>query len=129
MDLLGSSGDDTSSMSKAPTPLPEDPPVYSKNGLNLALVVTRQEGKDVLVQARFLCTSGAVESIMLQAAVPKTQHLQMHALSKSTLYAGEQAMQDMDIAGVMSGKVRLRIRLIYRVRGEEVRDQLDWTQP
>ena len=129
MDLLGSSGDDTSSMSKAPTPLPEDPPVYSKNGLNLALVVTRQEGKDFLVQARFLCTSGAVESIMLQAAVPKTQHLQMHALSKSTLYAGEQAMQDMDIAGVMSGKVRLRIRLIYRVRGEEVRDQLDWTQP
>ena len=67
---------------------------------------------------------------MLQAAVPKTQQLQMLPLSKSSIVPGEQATQNMRISGVSTnGKVRLRIRLSYHVHGEEVRDQLDWMQP
>lgn len=103
-----------------------DPPVYDKNGLSMSLSV-RTQGTHLVVQARFTAST-PVEGIMLQAAVPKTQQLQMMPLSKSALLPGESATQDMRVGGVKN-KVRLRIRLFYHVHGDDVREQMDWTQP
>jgi len=120
-----------SSMNLLDEPESEKPqalPVYNKNGFSMALNIL-SHGADVTVQACFTCTTD-VQHIMLQAAVPKTQQLQMLPLSKSSIVPGEQATQNMRISGVSTnGKVRLRIRLSYHVHGEEVRDQLDWMQP
>lgn len=103
-------------------------PVYNKNGFSMALTLL-SHGTEITVQACFTSTAD-VQNILLQAAVPKTQQLQMLPLSKSSIVPGEEATQNMRISGVSNnGKVRLRIRLSYHVHGEEVREQLDWMQP
>lgn len=100
---------------------------YHRHGLRLAFTVEKT-GDSVQVQARFTATDGAaVEGLSLQAAVPKSQQLQMFALSSATVQPGDVATQDMRISGVGAAALRLRIRIAFTVHGEQVRDQVDWT--
>ena len=82
------------------------------------------------MQAIFSAPDGAtIEGLTLQAAVPKTQQLQMYSLSQSRIMPGQRATQAMRVTGLGAGVIRLRMRLAYVVNGEPQRAQLDWTQP
>lgn len=94
----------TDLFSSAPTPSLQKPPAhaaYNKNSLSLTLSVQRSAA-GALVTARFTNTSNfeRLTGVGLQAAVPKSQKLQLNAVSKSELDGGEEAVQSMKIVAV-----------------------------
>ena len=94
-DILGSSN------LSSPPPAGQYHTAYNKNSLNLTLSVQRNAGQAQIV-ARFQNESnfGRFTGVGLQAAVPKSQKLQLQGLSRSELDGGEEATQVMKVAGV-----------------------------
>ena len=74
---------------------------YNKNDIILTMQVQRQAGL-CQVTARFKNISNfdRFSNVGLQAAVPKSQKLQLNAINKSSLEGGEDAMQMMRITAV-----------------------------
>lgn len=74
---------------------------YNQNNLLLTFSVQRN-AQAIQVNARFRNTSNfdTLGSVNLQAAVPKTQRLQLQAISSSELEGGQEATQQMRITGV-----------------------------
>ena len=74
---------------------------YEKNDMLLTLQVQRNAGV-AQVLARFQNTSnfGRFSSVGLQAAVPKSQKLQLNAVSKPEMEGGEEVTQGMRISAV-----------------------------
>lgn len=115
--LLGDLGD-LGGMSSAPQPQPQIPagprpiPVYNKNGLDISIQLQRNaEGLvNVLAKFRNAGFSGPITGVNLQAAVPKSQKLQLQPISSAILEVGGEATQAMRVAG---SKV-VRILLSYR---------------
>jgi len=118
MDLFGSNGPSQPAQS-APTPSnnlysgmsspPPQPapssittyPCYDKNDLNITLQLQRNAEGAVQVMARFRNNSmhQPLSTVALQAAVPKTQKLQLNAMSNPELGPGGEATQSMRITG------------------------------
>ncbi|PWY85422.1 AP-1 complex subunit gamma-1 [Aspergillus eucalypticola CBS 122712] len=135
LDLLAGLG---SSASPAPAPAPSAAPAhtaFNKNDLSLALQVQRGSGGSAQIQARFRNTSsfGRFSNVGLQAAVPKSQKLQLSAINKADLDAGDEGIQMLKVAaltGALPPKLRLRLRITYAKDGSDpVTDQVDWTEP
>ena len=74
---------------------------YSKNDINVTMQVQRNAGL-AQVTARFQNTSNfdRFSGVGLQAAVPKSQKLQLSAVSKADLEGGEEALQQMRVTAV-----------------------------
>ena len=88
----------------SPPPQASTPSVhqaYSKNDISLTLQVQRSAGVSQVL-ARFRNTSNfdRFTGVGLQAAVPKSQKLQLNAISKAELEAGEEATQQMRVTAV-----------------------------
>ncbi|KAK6431471.1 clathrin associated protein complex large subunit [Oleoguttula sp. CCFEE 5521] len=108
---------------------------YSKNDLHVTFAVTRN-AQAVSVQAKFRNTSAfsGLSNVNLQAAVPKTQKLQLQAISSTEIGAGEEAGQGMRVVSAAGGappaKLRLRLKLSFvNDGGEAVMEQVDWSEP
>jgi AP-1 complex subunit gamma-1 len=86
-----------------PTAAPSVPThaCYDKNDLNITLQLQRNSEGTVQVMARFRNTSmhQTLSAVALQAAVPKTQKLQLNAMSNPELGPGAEATQSMRITG------------------------------
>ncbi|KAJ6129793.1 Armadillo-like helical [Penicillium capsulatum] len=141
MDLFGSNG---------PTPSPHPPPslpllppvsastpahqAFSKDGLVLTLQVQRS-GPSAQIMARFRNESNfdRFTNVGLQAAVPKSQRLQLNAISKADLDAGDEGTQALRVTalnGALPAKLRLRLRVTSsHDAGNPVTDQVDWSEP
>ncbi|RAH83479.1 vesicle coat complex AP-1, gamma subunit [Aspergillus japonicus CBS 114.51] len=134
LDLLGGVG---AAMSPAPSPAPSAPvhTAYNKNDLTLTLQVQRASNGNAQIQARFrnVGNFGQFSNVGLQAAVPKSQRLQLNAISKADLEAGDEGIQMLKVAGLAGAlppKLRLRLRITYAKDGSDpVTDQVDWTEP
>ncbi|RAH73549.1 AP-1 complex subunit gamma [Aspergillus aculeatinus CBS 121060] len=134
LDLLGGVG---AAASPAPSPAPSAPvhTAYNKNDLTLTLQVQRASNGNAQIQARFrnVGNSGQFSNVGLQAAVPKSQRLQLNAISKADLEAGDEGIQMLKVAGLAGAlppKLRLRLRITYAKDGSDpVTDQVDWTEP
>ncbi len=85
----------------APTPqAPAGHPCYDANGLNVTIATQRNAEGMVQATARFRNTGGAALSgVGLQAAVPKSQKLQLMNISSSDLGPGVEATQLMRVMG------------------------------
>lgn len=90
----------------SPPPQPAAPsspthPCYDKNDLNITLQLQRNAEGTVQVMARFRNNSmhQPLSAVALQAAVPKTQKLQLNAMSNPELGPGGEATQSMRITG------------------------------
>ena len=96
-DLLGTQTQTSTSAPNGPVPYQ----VYNKNELTLTMQVQRNAGV-IQVLARFRNDSNfdRFSGIALQAAVPKSQKLQLNGISKSDLDGGEEATQQLRIAAV-----------------------------
>ncbi|KAL8627499.1 hypothetical protein Q9189_006812 [Teloschistes chrysophthalmus] len=107
---------------------------YNKNDLFVTLSVQRSNAQ-AQVTARFTNTGNfaSFTGVGLQAAVPKSQKLQLQAISKGELEGGESAVQGMKIAGVggaLPPKLRLRLKISYTKDGAApVTEQVDWSEP
>ncbi|KJX95311.1 ap-1 complex subunit gamma-1 like protein [Zymoseptoria brevis] len=106
---------------------------YNKNDLLLTFTVQRN-AQAVQVTAHFRNTNdfSALRSVNLQAAVPKTQKLQLQAISSSELEGGQEATQQMRVTSVQGGppaKLRLRLKVTYaKDGGAPVTEQVDWSE-
>lgn len=67
-----------------------------------------------------------ITDLNLQIALPKSQQLILQSLSKSNLNPGDSAEQLMQIHGPAGGKVKLRLRLAYKVNGKSELHQFDF---
>ncbi|OJJ36614.1 hypothetical protein ASPWEDRAFT_38217 [Aspergillus wentii DTO 134E9] len=135
LDLLGGMG---STVSPAPAVSPSAAPVhtaFNKNDLVLTLQVQRASNGNAQIQARFRNVSSlsSFSNVGLQAAVPKSQRLQLNAINKADLEAGDEGVQLLKVAGVSGAlppKLRLRLRVTYDKDGAgPVTDQVDWSEP
>lgn len=99
--LLSNLASAASPNSNPSTDLAISHPAYDKNSILLTIQVQRSAGI-AQVLARFRNTSNFdhFSGVGLQAAVPKSQKLQLSAINKAELAAGEEAIQQMKVAAV-----------------------------
>jgi AP-1 complex subunit gamma-1 len=101
MDLLG--GMPSASQSSAPSAAagPTPHPVYNKNDLQIAFQMKR-DANAIQLLARFRNTGNMsqLSNVNLQAAVPKSQKLQLQPISTTELDAGQEATQQMRVTSV-----------------------------
>lgn len=102
LDLLG--GGAMPSPSASPAPVAASTPAhtaFNKDGLTLTLQVQRS-GNNAQIAARFRNESNfeSFSNVGLQAAVPKSQRLQLSAISKAELEAGEEGTQTLRVTAV-----------------------------
>ncbi|RDW83415.1 AP-1 complex subunit gamma-1-like protein [Coleophoma crateriformis] len=150
MDLFGNSGPSQNASTPAPasafggmagmsSPPPQASavsipthPCYEKNDLNVTLQLQRNTEGMVQVLARFRSTSmqQSLSNVGLQAAVPKTQKLQLNAISSPDIGPGAEATQSMRIAGSKGPPLRLRLKISYTHPSlGPITDQVDWSEP
>ncbi|KAH9910057.1 Adaptor protein complex AP-1 gamma subunit [Xylariomycetidae sp. FL2044] len=115
---------------QAAAPAPTGLPCYDANGLNVTLQLQRNAEGAVQVMGRFRNTSGAqLSNVGLQAAVPKSQKLQLMNISNAEIAPGGEATQLMRIMG-STGPLRLLLRVGYaHPSAGQVMDQVRWTEP
>ncbi|KAI1631350.1 Adaptor protein complex AP-1 gamma subunit [Biscogniauxia mediterranea] len=114
----------------AAAPAPAGLPCYDANGLTVTLQLQRNAEGAVQVVGRFKNTSGTqLSNVGLQAAVPKSQKLQLMSISNSDIAPGAEATQMMRIMG-SKGPLRLMLRIGYtHPSAGQVMDQVKWTEP
>lgn len=80
---------------------PPSHPCYSKNDLTVTMQLQRNAEGIVLIMARFSNTSftSSKSGVSIQAAVPKTQKLQLNAISSGEIGPGQDATQTMRVMG------------------------------
>ncbi|KAF4582943.1 AP-1 complex subunit gamma-1 [Ophiocordyceps camponoti-floridani] len=123
LDLMGS-------VTPAQTPQPGHA-CYDANGLKVTMQLQRNAEGVIQATARFQNGAGsaALSNVGLQAAVPKSQKLQLLSISSSELGADASATQMMRISGC-KGVLRLRLRIGYTHPSKgQVMDQVNWTEP
>ncbi|KAK4110006.1 Adaptor protein complex AP-1 gamma subunit [Canariomyces notabilis] len=110
---------------------PAGHPCYDNNGLNVTIQTQRNAEGAIQAIARFRNTSPAasLSNVGLQAAVPKSQKLQLLSISSTELGPGAEATQMMRVAGC-KGPLRLRLRIGYsHPTAGQVMDVVNWTEP
>ncbi|WWC70337.1 uncharacterized protein I206_104287 [Kwoniella pini CBS 10737] len=102
---------------------------YEKNGLKITLTpkVSPTQPGVIQILARFQNSNGEnVSGVNFQVAVPKTQQLQMQAMSSSDISAGSTETQQMRINVPAGAAIRLRMRISYTKSGQNITDQQDF---
>ncbi|ODA78484.1 hypothetical protein RJ55_05865 [Drechmeria coniospora] len=131
---LASTGPESKSMSatgSSPPSAPAPPglPCYDSNGLKVTLQVQRNAEGVVQVIGQFRNNSGvSLSQCGLQAAVPKTQKLQLLSISSTEIAPGAVATQMMRVSDC-KGPLRMRLRIGYlHPDAGQVMDQVNWTE-
>ncbi|KAK2072295.1 hypothetical protein P8C59_006657 [Phyllachora maydis] len=126
MDLFGQQ---TAALPQAQGPTAH--PCYNSNGLDVAIQTQRNAEGTVQAVARFRNTSADVSlsNVGLQAAVPKSQKLQLLNISSAEIGPGQEATQTMRVTGA-KGPLRLRLRIGYsHPTAGQVMEQVNWSEP
>ncbi|CAA7265109.1 unnamed protein product [Cyclocybe aegerita] len=119
------------------TPVPAAPPqqrltaysAYDKNDLKITLTPQTSPAKPgiVMILARFQVSgTEAVTGLSFQAAVPKSQQLQMLPMSNPSINPGAVETQQMRVVAPVGSNVRLRLRIAYTYAGQNYQDQVDF---
>ncbi|KJA23596.1 hypothetical protein HYPSUDRAFT_163262 [Hypholoma sublateritium FD-334 SS-4] len=104
-------------------------PAYDKNDLRITLTPQTAATKPgvVMILARFQVSGGvAATGLSFQAAVPKSQQLQMLPMSNPTIAPGAVETQQMRVVAPVGSNVRLRLRIAYSIAGQNVQEQIDF---
>ncbi|KAL9713670.1 clathrin associated protein complex large subunit [Leucoagaricus gongylophorus] len=103
---------------------------YEKNDLKITLTPQTSAAKPgiVMILAKFTVQNSlGVSGINFQAAVPKSQQLQMLPMSNTSVEPGATETQQMRIMAPAGSAVRLRLRISYTVAGQTIQDQVDFS--
>ncbi|KAF2249025.1 AP-1 complex subunit gamma-1 [Trematosphaeria pertusa] len=137
LDLLGGMGGMSSPPPQTSTPpVASGPPphtAYSKNDLHVTFQLKRDANAiQVLARFRNVGSFSHLSGVSLQAAVPRSQKLQLQPISTSELDAGQEATQQMRVTAVNGpppARLRLRLKIGYSAGGGPVTEQVDWSEP
>ncbi|GAA6056924.1 hypothetical protein JCM3770_001325 [Rhodotorula araucariae] len=109
---------------------------YNRNGLQITLTAVRDAANRNVanILAKFTASpsaAGAITAVNFQAAVPKTQKLQMLAMSRTDVAPGATETQQLRVMVAAPGAaVRLRLRIAYTTPdGNQQQDQTDFAFP
>ncbi|CEJ94590.1 Putative AP-1 complex subunit gamma-1 [[Torrubiella] hemipterigena] len=119
-----------SSTPQQAAPSSADQACYNGNDLNVTFQIQRNAEGTIQATARFqnLSGSASLTNVGLQAAVPKSQKLQLLGISSATLGSQETATQMMRVSGC-KGPLRLRLRISYtHPTAGQVLEQVNWTE-
>ncbi|KAJ3711048.1 adaptin N terminal region-domain-containing protein [Lentinula raphanica] len=103
---------------------------YEKNSLKITLTPQTSAAKPgvVMILARFQVSGGTpATGLTFQAAVPKSQQLQMLPMSNPDVGPGSVETQQMRVIAPVGSAVRLRLRISYTIDGQSVQDQVDFS--
>jgi AP-1 complex subunit gamma-1 len=121
-----------------PSPQQQHPPAprltsytaYDKQELKVTLTPQTSAARPgvVNIMARFQVSgSNAATGLNFQAAVPKSQQLQMLPMSNSDIQPGTTETQQMRVMAPPGSNIRLRLRISYTLAGQAVQDQIDFS--
>ncbi|PVH99762.1 AP-1 complex subunit gamma-1 [Periconia macrospinosa] len=134
-DILGGTTSPPPQQPSAPPAASGPPahPVYNKNDLQITFQLKR-DANAVQLLARFRNTNdfSQLSGVNLQAAVPKSQKLQLQPISSSELDGGQDATQQMRVTSVNGpppARLRLRLKISYAAGAGPVTEQVDWSEP
>ncbi|KAG9016713.1 clathrin associated protein complex large subunit [Tulasnella sp. 427] len=103
---------------------------YDGNGLKISLTPAVSPARPGVVNilAKFQVTgSNEASNVNFQAAVPKTQQLQMLPMSNQTVAPGATETQQLRVIAPAGVQVRLRIRVAFTVGGQNFQEQVDFS--
>ncbi|KAH7914808.1 adaptin N terminal region-domain-containing protein [Hygrophoropsis aurantiaca] len=103
---------------------------YDKNELKITLTPQTSAARPgaVKVLARFQVSGSTPASgLTFQAAVPKSQQLQMLPMSNPDVRPGATETQQMQVIAPPGSLVRLRLRISFTIAGQSVQDQVDFS--
>ncbi|RMZ66499.1 AP-1 complex subunit gamma-1 [Pyrenophora seminiperda CCB06] len=137
MDLLGGLGGVSSPPPQTSAPPvasgPPAHPVYNKNDLQIAFQLKRDANAvQLLARFRNIGSFSQLSGVNLQAAVPKSQKLQLQPISTSELEGGQDATQQMRVTAVNGpppARLKLRLKISYSSAAGPVTEQVDWAEP
>ncbi|KAI8977499.1 adaptin N terminal region-domain-containing protein [Mycotypha africana] len=96
---------------------------FSKDGLTIRLLPSRDRSNSNIINIQALFSNngsqGVVRDLQFQAAVPKSQRLQMNAPSNTEVQPNTTEKQLMRINNPQQTTVKLRLRISYVVNGEK----------
>ncbi|KAG8945593.1 clathrin associated protein complex large subunit [Tulasnella sp. 424] len=96
--------------------------------VNLTPAVSPARPGVVNILARFQVTGGnAASNVNFQAAVPRTQQLQMLPMSNQTVAPGATETQQLRVIAPAGAQIRLRIRIAFSMGGEDIQEQVDFS--
>ncbi|KAG1728067.1 adaptin N terminal region-domain-containing protein [Suillus paluster] len=112
-----------------PSPQQQQPPAPR---LTSYTAYDKHELKITLTPQTFSCAtrfsgSNTVTGLNFQAAVPKSQQLQMLPMSNPDVQPGATETQQMRVIAPPGSNVRLRLRVSYTLAGQAVQDQIDFS--
>ncbi|KDQ30081.1 hypothetical protein PLEOSDRAFT_1053480 [Pleurotus ostreatus PC15] len=121
-----------------PISVPPQPPAprltaytaCDKNELQITLTPQTSAAKPgmVMILAKFQVSgSNVVTNMNFQAAVPKSQQLQMLPMSNTTINPGVLETQQMRVIAPVGSNIRLRLRVSFTIAGQAVQDQIDFS--
>lgn len=124
-------------LAQVQTPPPQPPAqprltaytAYDKNELRITLTpqTSPQKPGVVNILARFQATgSTSAAGLNFQAAVPKSQQLQMLPMSNPDVQPGAVETQQMRVVAPVGANVRLRLRISYSLSGRAIQEQVDF---
>ncbi|KAF8817550.1 Adaptor protein complex AP-1 gamma subunit [Phlegmacium glaucopus] len=102
---------------------------YDKNDVKITLTPQTSAARPgvVMILARFqVHGSQAATGLNFQAAVPKSQQLQMLPMSNPVVNPGAVETQQMRVVAPAGSNVRLRLRIAYSIAGQSYQDQVDF---
>ncbi|KAG0142358.1 hypothetical protein CROQUDRAFT_82277 [Cronartium quercuum f. sp. fusiforme G11] len=114
-------------------PKPQSFVAYDRHGLRVSFVPSKDpNAANVLnITAQFVATGlESIRNVNFQAAVPKTQRLQMLSISNADVAPGMMETQQLRIMYPPGAAIRLRIRIAFGSdSGESWQDQTDFSFP
>jgi AP-1 complex subunit gamma-1 len=108
-DLLGGFSGSAAPVPASTSPGPPAHEAFNRNGLQVTFQLQRTP-QAIQAVARFRNVSGSkLSSVTLQAAVPRTQKLQLQSISESEISPGQEATQLLKVTGVNGVSLSLRL--------------------
>jgi len=102
---------------------------YDKNDIKITLTPQTSAARPgvVMILARFQVSgSEPATGLSFQAAVPKSQQLQMLPMSNPVVNPNTVETQQMRVVAPAGSNVRLRLRIAYSIAGQNYQDQVDF---
>ncbi|CAO3629130.1 unnamed protein product [Cunninghamella blakesleeana] len=103
---------------------------YSKNGFLIHLVPSRDKSNPAIINIQILFfnngSQGTITNIQFQAAVPKSQRLQLASASNTSVAPNTTEKQIMRINNPQQTTVKLRLRISYMVSGQKVEELTEY---
>lgn len=114
--------------SAAPTPSSQSYTAYEGKGLQILFTPKPNPTRPEIINILTTFTSSVdISNLSLQAAVPKSQKLQMLAASSTNVQPGKSETQQMRVMlGSVGQQVRLRLKIAFRSAGADVQEQVDF---